>query len=119
MRQSGKPLILVANKSEGKGTEAGLLESYSLGLGVPFVAVSLSVPGLRSIIGRIGRGTALVQGVAGVLLAAVGALLLTMSEQHVSGFIAVFWMTGIVADTPPVQWVAWPSVVAFWALPYS
>jgi len=54
-----------------------LLAAYSLGLGVPFVALSLSVPGLRSIIGRIGRGTALVQGVAGVLLAAVGALLLT------------------------------------------
>jgi GTP-binding protein len=35
VRKSGKPAILVANKSEGKAGEAGALEAYALGLGVP------------------------------------------------------------------------------------
>ncbi len=39
VRKSGKPAIVVANKSEGRAGEAGTLESYSLGLGDP-VAVS-------------------------------------------------------------------------------
>jgi GTPase len=39
VRRSGKPAILVANKSEGRAGEAGALESFALGLGEP-VAMS-------------------------------------------------------------------------------
>ena len=39
VRRSGKPAILVANKSEGRAGEQGVLESYALGLGDP-VAIS-------------------------------------------------------------------------------
>jgi GTP-binding protein len=39
VRKSGKPCVLIANKSEGRAAEAGALEAYSLGLGEP-VAVS-------------------------------------------------------------------------------
>ncbi len=39
LRGRGRPAILVANKSEGRAAEAGLLEAYALGLGDP-VAVS-------------------------------------------------------------------------------
>jgi GTPase len=39
VRKSGKPAILVANKSEGRAAEAGALEAYALGLGEP-VAIS-------------------------------------------------------------------------------
>jgi GTP-binding protein len=39
VRRSGKPAILIANKSEGRAGEAGRLESYALGLGEP-VAIS-------------------------------------------------------------------------------
>jgi GTPase len=39
VRRSGKPAILVANKSEGRAGAAGALEAYALGLGDP-VAVS-------------------------------------------------------------------------------
>lgn len=35
IRQSGKDIILAANKCEGKAGEPGLLEAYSLGLGEP------------------------------------------------------------------------------------
>jgi GTP-binding protein len=39
VRTSGKPVLLVANKSEGRAAEAGLYEAFSLGLGEP-LAVS-------------------------------------------------------------------------------
>ena len=39
VRRSGKPAILVANKSEGRAAEAGVLDAYALGLGEP-VAIS-------------------------------------------------------------------------------
>ncbi|MEP9352941.1 ribosome biogenesis GTPase Der [Xanthobacter sp. KR7-65] len=35
VRKCGKPVILVANKSEGRGGEAGALEAFGLGLGDP------------------------------------------------------------------------------------
>jgi GTPase len=39
VRRSGKPAILVANKSEGRAGAAGALETYALGLGEP-IAIS-------------------------------------------------------------------------------
>jgi GTPase len=39
VRRSGKPAILIANKSEGRAAEAGVLEAYALGLGEP-IAIS-------------------------------------------------------------------------------
>ena len=35
LRKSTKPVILLANKAEGKATENGVLEAYSLGFGEP------------------------------------------------------------------------------------
>lgn len=39
VRKSGKPVVLVANKTEGRASDAGFLEAWELGLGEP-VAVS-------------------------------------------------------------------------------
>jgi GTP-binding protein len=39
VRRSGKPAILITNKSEGRAAQAGVLEAYELGLGEP-VAIS-------------------------------------------------------------------------------
>ncbi len=39
VRRSGKPAIVVANKSEGRNAQAGVTEAYALGLGEP-VAIS-------------------------------------------------------------------------------
>jgi GTP-binding protein len=35
LRRSGKPVVLVANKSEAKGSDGGFYDSYTLGLGEP------------------------------------------------------------------------------------
>ena len=39
VRRSGKPVVLVANKSEGRAQAAGAYEAYALGLGEP-IAIS-------------------------------------------------------------------------------
>lgn len=39
LRRHGKPVIVLANKSEGRAGEAGVLDAYSLGLGDP-IAIS-------------------------------------------------------------------------------
>ena len=39
LRRHGKPVIVLANKSEGRAGEAGVLEAYALGLGDP-IAIS-------------------------------------------------------------------------------
>jgi GTPase len=35
LRRSGKPLILIANKAEGRAAESGVREAFALGLGAP------------------------------------------------------------------------------------
>ncbi len=55
----------------------GLLAAYSLGLGLPFLALSLSVPKVHSWLRRLGRGMTIVQGASGALLISMGILLLT------------------------------------------
>jgi GTP-binding protein len=39
LRTSGKPVVLLANKAEGRAAEAGVLDAYSLGFGEP-IAIS-------------------------------------------------------------------------------
>jgi GTP-binding protein len=49
VRKSGKPAILVANKSEGRAAEAGVLDAYSLGLGEPIAISAEHGEGLASL----------------------------------------------------------------------
>jgi len=55
----------------------GLLTAYSAGLAVPFFALSLSLARIRGWLRAIGRGAVLIQGAGGVLLMAMGFLLIT------------------------------------------
>ncbi len=54
-----------------------LLTAYSLGLGVPFLALGLSVVRVRRWLRPIGRVTAALQPVSGALLVVMGVLLVT------------------------------------------
>jgi GTP-binding protein len=63
VRRSGKPVVLVANKAEARGSEGGFLESWELGLGEP-VPISAEhgqgLPDLReAIIAALGEARAL------------------------------------------------------------
>jgi GTP-binding protein len=53
VRRSGKPVVLVANKSESRAAEAGAVEAWELGLGEPIAVSSehgLGLPDLRDAI---------------------------------------------------------------------
>lgn len=59
VRRSGKPIVLVANKAEARGAEAGAVEAWELGLGEP-VTISaehgLGMPDLRdALLEAVGR----------------------------------------------------------------
>ncbi len=63
LRKSGKPVVLIANKAEARGAEAGTYEAYALGLGEP-VGISaehgLGLADLRdAIVAAVGEGRAL------------------------------------------------------------
>jgi cytochrome c-type biogenesis protein len=70
-------ILALAGATASLGQGVALLAVYSLGLAVPFVLLSLSVPHVRASLRRVGRGTAVLQGVSGALLVAMGALLVT------------------------------------------
>jgi cytochrome c-type biogenesis protein len=70
-------ILALAGATASLGQGVALLAVYSLGLAVPFVLLSLSVPHVRAWLRRVGRGTAVLQGVSGALLIAMGALLVT------------------------------------------
>ena len=65
VRKAGKPVVLVANKAEARGAEAGMLEGWELGLGEP-VPISAEhgqgLPDLReAIIAAVGEERALAE----------------------------------------------------------
>ena len=49
LRKSGKPVILAANKAEGRGGEAGRLEAFELGLGEPIALSAEHGEGLSDV----------------------------------------------------------------------
>lgn len=70
-------VLTLAGSTADLSQGVALLAAYSLGLGLPFVALSLSLPRVRSLLRRGARGMALTQSAAGVLLVGMGVLLLT------------------------------------------
>ena len=56
MRKSGKPTVLVANKSEGSAGEAGRLDAYALGLGDPVAISAEHNEGLADLYDALARG---------------------------------------------------------------
>jgi cytochrome c-type biogenesis protein len=70
-------VLTLAGATASLGQGVALLAAYSLGLALPFVALSLSVTRVRGWMRRFGRAPALMQGAAGGLLVAMGLLLVT------------------------------------------
>ena len=70
-------ILTLAGTTAALGQGVALLAAYSLGLAVPFVALSLSVPKVHTLLRRLGRAPAVMQGAAGALLVVMGVLLVT------------------------------------------
>jgi cytochrome c-type biogenesis protein len=72
----GSILMLAANSAEvGRG--ALLLGVYSLGIGIPFVAVALMLGSMRPVLNWLNRRALVINRIAGVILIALGVLILT------------------------------------------
>jgi cytochrome c-type biogenesis protein len=92
-------ILTLAGTTADLGTGVALLAAYSLGLAVPFLLLSLSVPRFRRLTSRLGPVMAGVQLASGGVLVAMGVLLLTNR-----------WLPLI---SPVLSWYAkahWPPV---------
>ncbi len=69
-------ILAVASVQATAGRGAYLLAVYSLGLGLPFLAVGLAFDSLRHWLKRINRYTGIVRIISGLLLIIVGAFIL-------------------------------------------
>jgi cytochrome c-type biogenesis protein len=70
-------ILTLAGTTAALSQGVALLAAYSLGLAVPFVALSFSVPKVHALMRRLGRAPSLIQGASAVLLVAMGVLLIT------------------------------------------
>jgi cytochrome c-type biogenesis protein len=70
-------ILTLAGSTASLQQGAVLLAAYSLGLAVPFVALSLSVPRVRAWLQRVRRAPAIMQSTAGAFLVFMGVLLVT------------------------------------------
>ena len=70
-------ILALAGSTGQVGEGALLLLVYSLGLGLPFLGLALSVNRVRGWLRRAARGTAVLHLASGVVLIAMGVLLLT------------------------------------------
>jgi len=70
-------VLTLAGSTASLSQGVALLSIYSLGLAVPFVALSFWVSGLRSLLQRVAHGAAVLQTASGALLVAMGLLLVT------------------------------------------
>jgi cytochrome c-type biogenesis protein len=70
-------ILTLAASTEQVGQGVLLLVVYSIGLGLPFIALSFSVPRVRAWLSRTRRAVGVIRAASGTLLVAMGVLLLT------------------------------------------
>ena len=94
-------ILTMAGSAGSVGKGALLLLAYSAGLGVPFVAVALLFGRMTRMMGWLNRHSLVINRVAGILLIAVGVLILVGRL----GMLAT-WLTqvipGIEVDLPQI-----------------
>lgn len=83
----GSILMMAASSAEA-GRGALLLAVYSLGLGVPFLVVSLMLGRVRPILAWLSRHSLAINRAAGVVLITLGTLILTGTLGTVVGFLS-------------------------------
>ncbi|OGO40161.1 MAG: hypothetical protein A2147_11090 [Chloroflexi bacterium RBG_16_57_8] len=70
-------ILILASASETAGQGAFLLAMYSLGIGLPFLAVGIAFDFLAPVLKNIARYSTVIYIISGILLIAVGVLILT------------------------------------------
>jgi cytochrome c-type biogenesis protein len=82
--------LTVAAGSGNAGRGALLLFAYALGIGVPFLVVSLGLASSPRLAERLRRVGPRVERVAGGLLVVLGLLLATGTYRHLASYLARF-----------------------------
>ncbi len=85
----GSILMMAANTAE-VGQGALLLAMYSLGLGIPFVLVAVMLGRIKPVLNWLNRHALVINRIAGVVLMALGVLILTGWIGPVVGFLSRF-----------------------------
>lgn len=80
-------ILTIAAAQESLSAGVSLLTVYSLGLGIPFLLAAFAVRGFLTFAARFRRHMRKVEIVAGVLLAATGAMMLTGNFERIAIFI--------------------------------
>lgn len=83
-------VIALATTTGSVGEGTVLLLAYSLGLGVPFVLVALGADAVSRRLGWLQRHHDTVSTVAGLLLLAMGFLMITNQFDRLAGFVPAF-----------------------------
>jgi cytochrome c-type biogenesis protein len=79
-------ILLLASNVQTATQGAMLLGAYSLGLGIPFLAVGLAFNALSGPLRRLNRHLGVVSVVSGAFLVAIGALVFTDSLRYFARF---------------------------------
>lgn len=82
-------ILALASTSDSIIDGVVLLLAYSLGLGVPFVLTALFLGQLKGVLSWLNRHALIVNRVAGLLLMAVGLLILTGQLGRLGGWLTV------------------------------
>lgn len=83
-------ILMMAASSAEVGRGALLLGLYSLGLGIPFVLVAVMLGRAKPVLGWLSHRALAINRIAGVVLMALGLLILTGWMGRVVGFLALF-----------------------------
>lgn len=83
-------ILMMAASSAEVGRGALLLAAYSVGLGVPFIAVALLLGRVKPLLSWLNRHALAINRVAGVVLIALGVLIITGWIGAVVGFLSRF-----------------------------
>lgn len=80
-------ILALAWSSQTVWEGVSLLSVYSLGLGIPFLAVSLALAPATRVLGAINRHARLISMVAGILMVILGLLMLTDQLNRLTGLL--------------------------------
>ena len=81
-------ILTIASTRETVGQGVFLLAVYSMGLGLPFLLTSLGIDRFLAFYGRFKRHFHAVEVVSGVLVVAIGALILTNNFARLAGWFS-------------------------------
>ena len=81
-------ILTIASQQDTVGKGIILLASYSLGLGIPFFITGLSITVFYNLFNKMKKYLHTVEVIGGILLVAVGILIMTNYLTIISGYLA-------------------------------